>query len=52
LREAEVLDLHESLFAANGLVPPSEPPLAQHSPGTAVRLGLPRRGVFPTAARG
>jgi uncharacterized protein len=52
LCEATVVELDESLLAANGLVRPSEPPLVRYSAGTDARLGIPRRGVFPTAAGG
>ena len=52
LCEATVVSLDESLLAVNGLRRPAEPPLARFSPGTDVRLGWPRRRVFPSSAGG
>ncbi|HJV09334.1 MAG TPA: DUF2071 domain-containing protein [Acidimicrobiales bacterium] len=52
LWDATVVDLDESLLAANGLVRPSEPPLVRYSPGTDARLGIPHACVFRTATGG
>lgn len=52
LHEATVVDLEESLLAANGLRRPGEPALVRYSPGTDARLGLPRRRVFRGSALG
>ena len=52
LHQATVVDLEESLLAANGLRRPGEPALVRYSPGTDARLGLPRRRVFRESAPG
>ncbi|MDP1804516.1 MAG: DUF2071 domain-containing protein, partial [Acidimicrobiales bacterium] len=52
LQEATVVGLEESLLDVNGLRRPAEPALVRYSPGTDVRLGFPRRRVFPESALG
>lgn len=43
LRRAEVVGLDETLVAAAGLPPPSEPPAVHFADGVEARLGRPRR---------
>jgi uncharacterized protein YqjF (DUF2071 family) len=42
LHEATLVRFEESLFEVNGLHRPAAPPLVRFSPGTDVRLGIPR----------
>jgi uncharacterized protein YqjF (DUF2071 family) len=52
LHEATVVELEESLLAANGLGRPGAPAVVRYSPGTDARLGFPHRRVFRTSAPG